>query len=224
MDDESNREDGIIQETEAIEEEITNNNTIGTNDKTEEQVNSNTPTTVEQRSQKRKEFVTPNKSSLYKKAKNEDPLMMEAYNALKTISSQNPQRDSHTIFGEYIAEKLRSYDKPTCAEIQHRFSSIIFEADMRQYTTKSFVPPSMTYTSSSPAQWSAYSSSVSSPAQSPSMTYIPLQSPQSQHESNSTIVPLPCPSSRNEMCSTDVDGTYPQSDIATYISTFSDET
>ncbi|XP_055943760.1 uncharacterized protein LOC129974965 isoform X2 [Argiope bruennichi] len=49
--------------------------------------------------------------------------------------SKEPRKDQFDVFGEYIAAKLRSLDRRSCAFAQKAIGDIIFEAEMGKYLT-----------------------------------------------------------------------------------------
>lgn len=61
-------------------------------------------------------------------------MLINAYNALQSATAEKNNRDGCTIYGEYIADKLRSYDIRTRSIVQHYCNNIIFEADMGNYS------------------------------------------------------------------------------------------
>lgn len=60
-------------------------------------------------------------------------MVTEAYKALKTVTAEKLVRDGNTLYGDYVADRLRSYDTFTQAQVKHRISNILFEADMGYY-------------------------------------------------------------------------------------------
>ncbi|CAL1264104.1 unnamed protein product [Larinioides sclopetarius] len=48
-------------------------------------------------------------------------------------SSKDPRKDQFDVFGEYIAAKLRSLDRRSCAHAQKAIGDIIFEAEMGKF-------------------------------------------------------------------------------------------
>ncbi|XP_023724700.1 uncharacterized protein LOC111873875 isoform X2 [Cryptotermes secundus] len=67
----------------------------------------------------------------------EDPRIGEAYTALQAAIAK--KRDEFDAYGEYIANVLRSMDKPTRAFVKKEFSDIIFKAESGIYTSPSAI-------------------------------------------------------------------------------------
>ncbi|XP_069704795.1 uncharacterized protein [Periplaneta americana] len=61
-------------------------------------------------------------------AEDEDSRVDESYGILQSL-----EKDEYDAYGEYIARKLRSMDKRTCAYVQKAFSDVIFDAEMGKY-------------------------------------------------------------------------------------------
>lgn len=64
----------------------------------------------------------------------EDARIDEALGILKDAVSKSSSLDDECgLFGQYIANKLRSYDPMTRAVVQHEINNSIFNADMKFY-------------------------------------------------------------------------------------------
>ncbi|XP_012275796.1 uncharacterized protein LOC105697239 [Orussus abietinus] len=48
----------------------------------------------------------------------------------QTFTGVGIQRDGATVYGEHVANKLRTYDAFTRAEVEHKINCILHEADM----------------------------------------------------------------------------------------------
>ncbi|XP_011871768.1 PREDICTED: uncharacterized protein LOC105564173 [Vollenhovia emeryi] len=126
-----------------------------------------------------KEFKFPKKRSVKQKQANEDPRIAEAFGYLRQTALQQ-RKDQCSLFGDYIADKLRSFDNHLRAVAQHRISNLLFELEMHLYENSStqsstqsfsvynnFYPPK-TEQSSTPV------SNISSPSPSPQRHESPL--------------------------------------------------
>ncbi|XP_023719509.1 uncharacterized protein LOC111871010 isoform X2 [Cryptotermes secundus] len=118
-------------------------------DHAQTQVNKAPPTRNEN-----KVFVSPRKIPR-KSANTEDPRIGEAYTALQAAIAK--KRDEFDAYGEYIANVLRSMDKPTRAFVKKEFSDIIFKAESGIYTS----PSAITQLSGTSCDYSRSSSSNS---------------------------------------------------------------
>lgn len=65
-----------------------------------------------------------------KRKRTEDPRIQEAFNILQ--SKIQVQKDECFMFGEYIVEKLRSFNPRTRAMLQHQIHNVIFQAEMEE--------------------------------------------------------------------------------------------
>lgn len=57
------------------------------------------------------------------------PRIQEAYNILKTKSAEH--KDECSIFGEYVAEKLRKMTPRVRATVQHQISTVFFNTEVQ---------------------------------------------------------------------------------------------
>nr|XP_053618119.1 uncharacterized protein LOC128679727 [Plodia interpunctella]XP_053618371.1 uncharacterized protein LOC128679899 [Plodia interpunctella] len=113
-------------------------------------------------------------------------MMSQALNIMKSVSdrqNQTQEKDEDTLFGEYIAAKLRKMDKSTNAIVKHRINNIIFETEIGYQTDMyaDYARPSSSrshpgyYTGSPNDQPNAY------PSNSSSSVYSTITSPDHQH-------------------------------------------
>lgn len=112
-----------------------------------------------------------------------DESISEAFQLLHQFAQpQQPETDSYTAFGQYIATELRKYDHITLTYVKHAISQIIFEADTGRYRSENY----------------GYYSSTSSYTERPSestTTQLPSTSLHTERPSESTMTPLPSTSS-----------------------------
>lgn len=83
-----------------------------------------------------KEFKFPKKRSIKQKQADEDPRIAEAFRYLRQTASQQ-RKDQCSLFGDYIADKLRIFDNHLRAIVQHRISNLLFELEMNLYQNSS---------------------------------------------------------------------------------------
>lgn len=60
-------------------------------------------------------------------------MISQALNIMKSVSdlqNQTQEKDEDTLFGEYIAAKLRKMDKLTNTIVKHRINNFIFETEI----------------------------------------------------------------------------------------------
>lgn len=80
-----------------------------------------------------------------------DSDIAEALQVLKNISASTSGRDDASIFGEYIASKIRKMDPTTISTVQHHIQNIIYQAEMGVYTRPSTMAAAQGYfTTSTP--------------------------------------------------------------------------
>lgn len=59
----------------------------------------------------------------------------EAYGIMKELQTERKIRDNFTVFGEYIASRLRNLQDPfTISSLQNQIHNIIFQAEMALYS------------------------------------------------------------------------------------------
>ncbi|XP_053618252.1 uncharacterized protein LOC128679819 [Plodia interpunctella] len=115
-----------------------------------------------------------------------DSGIINTLNIMKSVSdrqNQTQEKDEETLFGEYIAAKLRKMDKSTNAIVKHRINNIIFETEIGYQTDMyaDYARPSSSrshpgyYTGSPNDQPNAY------PSNSSSSVYSTITSPDHQH-------------------------------------------
>lgn len=49
------------------------------------------------------------------------------------LKNSTHERDGCELFGNYVASKLREYDRKTRAIVEYHISNILFKADMGKY-------------------------------------------------------------------------------------------
>ncbi|XP_071639782.1 uncharacterized protein [Temnothorax longispinosus] len=82
-----------------------------------------------------KEFKSPKKHPAKKRKTDEDPIITEALGYLRQTTAVSQQRkDQCSLFGDYIADKLRTFNNRLRAIAQNRISNILFELEMNLYT------------------------------------------------------------------------------------------
>lgn len=107
-------------ETSQINEESINSQILAT-----EQVTEKT---------KNKEFRFPTKRSTKHRKIDEDPKITEALGYLWQVTAVSQQRkDQCSLFGDYIADKLRTFDNRLRAIAQNRISNVLFELEFNLY-------------------------------------------------------------------------------------------
>lgn len=92
--------------------------------------------------EQRKTFVSPKKlASKRKNANDSDRIVIQnLQNIMQDISDRRQtkkQKNSNTIFGEFIASKLEQFDDRTKTILQHQISTLIFNAEL----SYKFQPP-----------------------------------------------------------------------------------
>lgn len=81
-----------------------------------------------------KEFKFPKKRCTKQRKTDEDPIITEALGYLRqTTAGSQKRKDQCCLFGDYIADKLRSFDNRLRAIAQNRISNILFELEMNMY-------------------------------------------------------------------------------------------
>lgn len=85
--------------------------------------------------EQRKTFVSPKKlESKRKNANDSDRIVIQnLQNIMQDISDRRQtkkQKNSNTIFGEFIASKLEQFDDRTKTILQHQISTLIFNAEL----------------------------------------------------------------------------------------------
>lgn len=142
-----------------------------------------------------RQLVPPGKKTSGKRSNPSDPQVDEAFKAIKALTENRPKRDSFDVYGEHVANKLRTYNAFTRANVEHKINCLLHEADMQtlyqsqgqfnERTTSlppliastassssySYLPPLTVSTASS----SSYSSSVLSPYASESIQHAEPQ-------------------------------------------------
>lgn len=100
--------------------------------------------------------------------------MDDAFKAIKALGNR-PKRDSFDVYGEYVANKLRTYNAFTQANVEHKINCLLHEADMqmpyqsqRQFNERT---TSLSPLTASTVSSSSYSSSVPSPYASESIQH-----------------------------------------------------
>lgn len=79
----------------------------------------------------KKKFAQP--KTAYNHSSN-DTKILDAIRSLKRVDYKK-KRDECDIFGEYIANSLRKHDDRTRSMIKHAINNILFEQEMKRYTT-----------------------------------------------------------------------------------------
>lgn len=82
----------------------------------------------------KKVFVSPKPKNVQTRAGGEDPRIGHAYAALQTALTT--KKDEFDVYGEYIANILRSMDKQTYAYVKKEFGEIIFKAESGIYASR----------------------------------------------------------------------------------------
>ncbi|XP_043279285.1 uncharacterized protein [Venturia canescens] len=82
----------------------------------------------------KKEFKSPKKLAIKRKKNEEDPRIAKAFGYLEeaTVAAKQ-KKDQYSLFGEYIADKLRTFDARSRAVAQHRISNVVFELEMNAF-------------------------------------------------------------------------------------------
>ncbi|CAH1998066.1 unnamed protein product [Acanthoscelides obtectus] len=68
-----------------------------------------------------------------------DSDIAEALQVLKNMSASSSARDDASVFGEYIASKIRKMDPMTTSTVQYHIQNIIYQAEMGVYSRPSKV-------------------------------------------------------------------------------------
>lgn len=83
---------------------------------------------------RQKEFRSPKKRPRKRKQVDEDPRIAEAFGYLQqAAAASKQQKDQCSLFADYIADKLRTFDNSLRAVAQHRISNVLFELEMNVY-------------------------------------------------------------------------------------------
>ncbi|XP_017885680.1 uncharacterized protein LOC108628351 [Ceratina calcarata] len=95
----------------------------------DEQVNENNNTVSHPSTPPSKALVSPKKSVPRRKCF-KHPRINDAFHILKRTIQSNRTKDDSSIFGEYIAEKLRKHDPRTRMILQHQIHNLLFQAEI----------------------------------------------------------------------------------------------
>lgn len=114
-------EERELERSQIIEESI-NSQTLATEQLTDETHCQN------------KEFKSPKKRVKKQRKTDEDPRITEALGYLRQTTAVSQKRtDQCSLFGDYIADKLRTFDNRLRAIAQNRITNILFEFEMNLY-------------------------------------------------------------------------------------------
>ncbi|XP_011143488.1 uncharacterized protein LOC105185577 isoform X2 [Harpegnathos saltator] len=85
-----------------------------------------------------KKFKSPKKRPTKQRRTDEDPTIVEALGYLRQTAAVSQQRkDQCSLFGDYIADKLRTFDNRVRAIAQNRICNVLFVLEMNLYQNPS---------------------------------------------------------------------------------------
>lgn len=128
---------------------------------------------------RKKKVKSSKRRSLKRKKIEVDSRTMDGYEHLQEVTTTSNQgKDQCSLFGDYIAEKLRKLDNCRCAVAQYRISNVLFELEMDAYQNiDSVAHTSRNHTDSIDTAFYPHTSHFSQNNQ-PSSTPIKSASPQ----------------------------------------------
>lgn len=128
-------------------------------------------------------FKTPRGCTPKRVRKNEDSAAQQAVNCLKSLSEVVNSRDEHSVYGEYVANKIRNCNKSRMeiSLAQRYINDILFRLDMGMLAAeiKTMMPPSTSCSSvTSPTSYvsqESYCSNSSTPSANLEVVDVQLQ-------------------------------------------------
>lgn len=78
-----------------------------------------------------RQLVPPGKKASGKRSTPSDPQIDEAFKAIKVLTGNRPKRDSFDVYGEHVANKLRTYNVFVRADVEHQINCLLHDADMK---------------------------------------------------------------------------------------------
>lgn len=120
-----------------------------------------------------RQLVPPGKKTLGKRSAPSDPQIDEAFKAIKALTGNRAKRDSFDVYGEYVANKLRTFNALIRANVEHKINCLLHDADMQMlYQSQGQFNQRTTV---STASSSSYPSPVPSPYSSESLQHAVLE-------------------------------------------------